>query len=472
MRQRSNRGNGNAALWTGLGVAAGVMAGLWWWRSRRPEQPLPALPEAGKGTALVTGASSGIGEAYARRLAREGYDLILLARREERLRALADELHAQHGVSADVLPADLADPDAVARVAERIAATPTLTLLVNNAGFGIQGTFVTADEEEQLQMIRVNTVAPVRLTRAAAPGMVERQRGAIVNVSSMMAFFPLGRGTTYAATKAYLNAFTEALHQELAGAGVRVQALCPGFTRTEFHDAAGYESRDSMGLPDFVWMSPEAVVDQSLRDLRRGRVISIPGPVNRLVVALRRFVPRSWIYAAGRWSMRQEDAGQQQEDLGGFRKRTYASLADFREDLRFIRANRGKMRRAMVLLDPGFRERMMLAVTQVNGCRYCAYQHARLALKGGLTQEEIDALLAGVVDDCPSEEATGVVYAQHWAESCGCPDPEAREQLVAVYSEERAEAIEMVLRVITMGNYTGNTFDYFLYRISGGRWGE
>lgn len=159
------------------------------------------------------------------------------------------------------------------------------------------------------------------------------------------------------------------------------------------------------------------------------------------------------------------------EGMRGFPRRYYRSLAQLREDVRFMQEHRERVREALRVLSPAFRERLMLAVTQVNACRYCAQYHSRLALEGGLSQAEVEALLAGDFDDCPSEEHTAILYAQHWAETEGRPDPEARAALLACYGEAQAQAIDAALHMIKAGNYMGNTLDYFRYRLSGGRVG-
>jgi short-subunit dehydrogenase len=235
-------------------------------------------------TALITGASSGIGSVFARQLAARGYDLILVARRRERLDALAQELQRQHGVTAEVLVADLARSEDVERVAGRIESHPALETLVNNAGFGSRHHFVELDLNYQLDMIRVHVLASVRLTRAALPGMIERRGGAVINVSSMSGFLPMPRIVIYSATKAFLITFSEALAKELRNTGVRVQALCPGFTYTEFHDAAEFEGFDRSETSKALWMSAEDVVSESLSALDRNRTICIPGRKNRLLL--------------------------------------------------------------------------------------------------------------------------------------------------------------------------------------------
>jgi len=239
-------------------------------------------------TALVTGASSGIGAAFARRLAAQGYDTILVARRADRLAALAAELREQYGSTAEPLAADLADPAGVAGVEARIAGLPGVDLLVNAAGFGTSGRFARIDLARQLEMIQLHVVAAVRLMRAVLPGMIERHRGAIINVASVVAFLPLPGNVTYAGTKAFLVAFSETLQHELAGSGVRVQALCPGFTYSGFHDTAEYQHFRRKRIPSALWMTADQVAAESLRALGRGGVVCIPGLANRLLVALGR----------------------------------------------------------------------------------------------------------------------------------------------------------------------------------------
>jgi short-subunit dehydrogenase len=193
-------------------------------------------------TAIVTGASAGIGAAFVRRLAKERYDLVLVARDEARLDALAKETASAYGVRADVLAADLGTDDGVAAVEER-AGRDDVAMLVNNAGFGHRGRFLAVPVEDELAMLRVHVDAVLRLTTAAVRGMAERRAGDVVNVASVAAFFPRG---TYGASKAWVVSFSQAVRQDLAGSGVRVIALCPGFTHTEFHDRAGM---DMSGIP-------------------------------------------------------------------------------------------------------------------------------------------------------------------------------------------------------------------------------
>lgn len=251
--------------------------------------PSSSAPSGGpRRLALVTGASSGIGLAFAERLAREAWDLVLVARRRERLEELAARLRDAHERRVDVLAADLTDPAGVHAVERRIAAEPTLELLVNNAGLGTSGAFAELDRDGEEQEVRLNVVALVRLTHAALEAFRARGHGTVVNVSSLAGFQPAPFNATYGATKAFVNAFTQALHEELRGTGLRVQLLCPGFTRTEFQDVAGV---DNEGVPAFAWMEPEAVVEASLAGLRRGELVVIPGAGNKVLGAVLRALP-------------------------------------------------------------------------------------------------------------------------------------------------------------------------------------
>jgi short-subunit dehydrogenase len=238
--------------------------------------------------AWVTGASAGIGEAFARALAARRHDLVLVARRRDRLEALAKELSERHRVETTVEAADLAEEGELGRLAALVAPDPP-DLLVNNAGFGTFGRFAELEPERELEEIRLNVLALARLTRAALPGMLARGRGAIVNVSSLAGESPGPFNATYAATKAFVTSFSESLHEELRGTGVVVQALLPGFTRTEFQEVAGV---DPGIVPPFAWMSAERVVRASLAALERGDAVCIPGVGNRLLGGLTALAPR------------------------------------------------------------------------------------------------------------------------------------------------------------------------------------
>ena len=237
---------------------------------------------------MVTGASSGIGAEFARRLSRDGFELILVARRQELLDQLARELGG-----AEILPADLTLPEDLARVEARIASAPELELLVNNAGFGTWGRFWETPLEGQDQMHRLHVMATMRLTRAALAGMAPRGHGGVINVASVAGFGQSPGSVSYCATKAWMNSFTEGLDLELRGAGspVRVQSLCPGFTVTGFHDVMGM-SRE--GIPSWLWMRVEDVVDASLRGLENGKLFVVPGAIYKLIVSLEKLTPR-WL---------------------------------------------------------------------------------------------------------------------------------------------------------------------------------
>jgi short-subunit dehydrogenase len=247
------------------------------------------LKSAGR-TAMVTGASSGIGAAYAGRLAAQGYDLILVARRKDRLEQLAEELETNHGVKAEVLAADLTEDADLRKVEERIARAGDLEFLVNNAGFGTRGLFFQADVTGQDRMHRLHVLAAVSLSHAALAGMVARGKGNLVNVSSVAAFGQSPGNASYCATKAWMNSFTEGLHLDLAyiGSPVKVQALCPGYTLTEFHDASGIGREH---VPAAWWMSAKDVVDASLRGLARGKPVVVPGWRYKFFVFLMKMLP-------------------------------------------------------------------------------------------------------------------------------------------------------------------------------------
>ncbi|HEY4089020.1 MAG TPA: SDR family oxidoreductase [Bryobacteraceae bacterium] len=239
--------------------------------------------------ALITGASSGIGETFARKLAARGFDLILVARREEKLRALA----AQLPVNARFIAADLTQEDGLTATETAIRETPDLELLVNNAGFGTLGRFWEADLHGQEQMHRLHVMAMMRLTHAALKAMVSRDRGGVINVSSVAAFGQTEGNVSYCATKTWANAFTQGLDVELNAihSKVKVQALCPGFTFSEFHDVLGV---DRANIPGFLWLQADAVVEASLRGLDRGKVIVIPGAIYRIGSAFMRHTSHSF----------------------------------------------------------------------------------------------------------------------------------------------------------------------------------
>lgn len=228
---------------------------------------------ASKGVALVTGASSGIGAVYADRLARRGYDLILVARSAERLQALGAQLAHETGRSIETLTADLNEPADLARVEVRLRTDPRITLLVNNAGVGATAPLLDADIDEMTRLIGLNVVAPTRLAYAAAPAFVARGRGAIVNIASVVAITPELLNGVYGASKAFVLALTQSLHHELVDDGVQVQAVLPGATRTAFWRDAGKPVEE---LPSEIVMSAEDLVDAALLGFDRGEIVTIP----------------------------------------------------------------------------------------------------------------------------------------------------------------------------------------------------
>jgi short-subunit dehydrogenase len=236
-------------------------------------------------TALITGATSGIGAAFARRLAGDGFSLVLTARDRTRLDESAAALRLRYGVAVEVLPADLASPEGVTTVETRLR--EGVDLLVNNAGFGLPGAFPDVPADDEVRMLRVHCEAVLRLTLAALPAMRERGRGGIVNVASVAAFFTRG---TYGASKAWVVDFSESASVDLTGTGVRVMALCPGFVRTEFHQRA---EMATSSIPGFLWLSADQVAAKAMRDLALGKRVSIPSARYRVIVAVGRLIPRA-----------------------------------------------------------------------------------------------------------------------------------------------------------------------------------
>ena len=240
--------------------------------------------------AVVTGASSGIGLEYAERLAEQGYDQVIVARRKSRLDALATQLREDYGVEIEPMAADLTKPEELHAVEARIAKESSLEVLINCAGFGTASSFAEMSPERAEEEIALNVIALVRLTRAAVPGMIERANGKIVNVSSMASFQPNPYLATYGATKAYVTSFTEALAEEMQGSGIYFQALCPGPVRTEFGDVAGVS--ESV-FPDFAFSTPGEVVAASMKASRNSKVVCVPRASESALVSLMDILPRT-----------------------------------------------------------------------------------------------------------------------------------------------------------------------------------
>ena len=262
-----------------------------------------ALPPPSPGsTCVITGASSGIGTELATALARRGHSVVLVARRKDRLEQLVSELAAEYGVRAEAIGHDLGEQRGRDQLIDELDALGlTVEVLCNNAGFGSAAPFVKLDHERELRMLRLNCEAVVDLCARFAPGMVARGRGAILNVASTAAFQPLPRQSSYAATKALVVSFTEALHQELRPAGVSVTALCPGPVRTEFVEVAGIEDVGET-TPSFLWDTAARVAEAGLTGLEAGKRIVIPGVINRVGALTGQYVPRAlFLRAAARF---------------------------------------------------------------------------------------------------------------------------------------------------------------------------
>jgi short-subunit dehydrogenase len=238
-------------------------------------------------TALITGSTAGIGAAFGRRLASDGHNLVLVARDKKRLGEQATELHDRHGIEAEVLSADLATDDGIETVADRLSDRKhPVDLLVNNAGFGNKGRYLDVPMADELKMLKVHCEAVLRLTSAATESMRDRGRGGVVNVASVAAFLPRG---TYGASKAWVVQFTQGAARDLAGSGVRLMALCPGFVRTEFHERAGM---DTDNIPSWMWLDADKLVTAALADLARGKSVSIPDPRYKALMGMVKVTPR------------------------------------------------------------------------------------------------------------------------------------------------------------------------------------
>ena len=233
-------------------------------------------------TALITGASSGLGAEFARQLAAQGCNLILTARRQTRLDELAADLESRFPITVEILVADLASGAGLQAVSKCIRRHPSLDLLVNNAGFGTHGRFFQVDPSKHAAMLQVHINATVMLSHAVLPGMIARRQGCIINVASMAGLIPI-RSVLYGTTKAFMINFSEALQTDLRGKGIKVQALCPGFTYTEFHDTSEYTGFNRRKIPRPLWLSSEQVVGESLAHLEQRAVICIPGFQYKLI---------------------------------------------------------------------------------------------------------------------------------------------------------------------------------------------
>ncbi len=245
-------------------------------------------------SALVTGATAGIGASFARLLASKGYHVVLVARDEERLHSTAKQLATDFGMTSEVLRADLSTAEGLKLVEDRVASiTSPIGVLVNNAGFGLNKSFLASKIEDEQQMFDVLVKAPMRLMHAVLPVMKENNRGIVINVSSVAGWIA---GGTYSASKSYLTVLSESLHTELIDTHVTVMALCPGFTRTEFHERGRMKMK---GLPNFMWLNADRVVNQAWSDARRGQALSVPGWQYWILSTVSRFGPRPLVRKIG-----------------------------------------------------------------------------------------------------------------------------------------------------------------------------
>jgi short-subunit dehydrogenase len=242
--------------------------------------------------ALVTGATAGIGESFTRLLAAQGFNIVLVARDEVRLHERAAGLREKYGVQTFVLPADLATKSGVKSV-EKYIQSYEIEVLINNAGFGINKAFTASDLADEQDLLNVLVRAPMRLMHVILPGMKKRKSGTIINVSSVAGFIA---GGTYSAAKSYLTVISESLHTELKGSGIFISALCPGFTRTEFHKRGRMKMN---GLPNFMWLNADRLVAQSWKDAQANKPVSIPGWQYKVLVAIISIAPRSFVRKIG-----------------------------------------------------------------------------------------------------------------------------------------------------------------------------
>jgi short-subunit dehydrogenase len=259
-------------------------------------------------TALITGASSGLGAEFASQLAAHGYNLVITSRRENLLRQLAISLQSQFQIEVSVFPADLAELPQIEKLVELVKEIQDLDLLVNNAGFGTLGRFYQVDPIKEQSMLNVHIYAPVMLSRAALPVMLSRRHGGIINVASIAGLIAI-RNVLYHSTKSFQIHFSEVLKAELHSTGINVQALCPGFTITGFHDTSEYTQFSRRSVPRFLWQTSEQVVAQSLRSLPNGKLYCFPGPIYNIAGTLaRNSLTAGMIKQIGSWIVHRQKA--------------------------------------------------------------------------------------------------------------------------------------------------------------------
>ncbi len=248
-----------------------------------------------KKTALITGATSGIGAKFAHLLAKEDFNLVLVARNETRLHETAQLLTEEYGIGCEVIRADLTTDEGCVLIEERLTReNEPIEVLINNAGFAIRNSFLTSSREDEVRLFDILCRTPMRLMHAVLPGMKVRSSGTIINVSSVSGWLASG---TYSASKSYLTVLSESLHTDLQGTNVNVLALCPGFTHTEFHQRGNIDMRF---LPEFLWLNSDEVVATAWADAKAGKALSIPGRQYQIISAIARFGPRPWVRKFGR----------------------------------------------------------------------------------------------------------------------------------------------------------------------------
>lgn len=247
-------------------------------------------------TAFITGATSGIGAEFARQLAEMGYDLVITGRREDVITGLASELETKYKVNVEIIFAELSEEAGIQKVINYINKIDSIDLLINNAGFGLNKFFTRSDIEWQVKMNHVHTDASIRLIHATLPKMIKQKSGYIINVASVAGLCPVVRDVVYCGSKAFLINFSKALDMEVKGQGIHIQALCPGFTRTDFHGKLNLSKADYKKINKMNWMAADKVVEYSLKHLYRNKVVCIPGFMNRMVVRLTPFIPRPLYY--------------------------------------------------------------------------------------------------------------------------------------------------------------------------------
>lgn len=246
-------------------------------------------------TAVITGATSGLGAAYARHFAKEGYSLIITGRRKEKIEAVAQEIRERYGVTVEIVLAELSQDQGLQSVVDTLAGRP-VDILVNNAGFGVVSYYQQTERGPLLQMAKVNVLAPIILIHAVLPGMIERKSGTVINIASEGAFIVIPKNAVYAGAKAFLKTFTEGLSLDLYGTGVRVMAVCPGLIHTDFHEKLGMPKSRQKNHGIIHWMEPEEVVALSIKDLYKGKTVSIPGFHTKLLIAVSSILPKKLYY--------------------------------------------------------------------------------------------------------------------------------------------------------------------------------